>query len=29
MNKIIVFEKFIEMIKINKEDFERIVSENP
>jgi hypothetical protein len=29
-NKIIVFENFIEMIKINKEDFERIiVSETP
>jgi len=27
-NKIIVFENFIEMLKINKEDFERIVSEN-
>jgi hypothetical protein len=26
-NKILVFEHFIEMIKINKEDFERMVSE--
>lgn len=27
MNKITMFENFIEMIKINKEDFERIISE--